>query len=261
MEERFRRRYGDDERRFAEPAPREYGYEGRRGSYEDRSPRSGHERGFLDRAGDELRSWFGDEEAEMRRREDERRARWRGRPAPPSGEGEGWRRGETEERERRAPDGDVDERVWAEQWGYVDDPYERRAMPGGRSRDQRWSEGPRPGRGARGDYWVADGPHAGRGPKGYRRSDGRILEDVCDLLCEHGALDASSIEVQVVAGEVTLLGFIPTRPQKRLAEDLADSVSGVKEVHNQLRLSQAPDSPSATTPPPPSPQDWRNRAA
>ena len=28
-------------------------------------------RGFFDRAGDELRSWFGDEEAERRRRQDE----------------------------------------------------------------------------------------------------------------------------------------------------------------------------------------------
>jgi hypothetical protein len=31
------------------------------------------DRGFLDRAGDELRSWFGDEEAQRRREEDERR--------------------------------------------------------------------------------------------------------------------------------------------------------------------------------------------
>ena len=31
-----------------------------------------HDRGFLDRAGDEVRSWFGDEDAEHRRRSDER---------------------------------------------------------------------------------------------------------------------------------------------------------------------------------------------
>ena len=30
------------------------------------------DRGFFDRAGDEVRSWFGDEEAERRRRMDER---------------------------------------------------------------------------------------------------------------------------------------------------------------------------------------------
>ena len=41
----------------------------------DRSGRSrDEERGFLDRAGDEVRSWFGDEEAERRRERDEREA-------------------------------------------------------------------------------------------------------------------------------------------------------------------------------------------
>ncbi len=53
-----------------------YGY----GRYEDRPERSSHygpyddprDRGFFDRAGDEIRSWFGDEEAERRRRIDER---------------------------------------------------------------------------------------------------------------------------------------------------------------------------------------------
>ncbi|HEY5723308.1 MAG TPA: DUF2171 domain-containing protein [Allosphingosinicella sp.] len=35
--------------------------------------RGGDDRGFLERAGDELRSWFGDEEAERRREADERR--------------------------------------------------------------------------------------------------------------------------------------------------------------------------------------------
>ena len=39
----------------------------------DRSdPRSGRERGFFDRAGDEISSWFGDEEAERRREMDDR---------------------------------------------------------------------------------------------------------------------------------------------------------------------------------------------
>lgn len=34
--------------------------------------RSGRDRGFVERAGDEVRSWFGDEDAERRRRMDER---------------------------------------------------------------------------------------------------------------------------------------------------------------------------------------------
>jgi osmotically-inducible protein OsmY len=106
--------------------------------------------------------------------------------------------------------------------------------------------------------WTTRGPFAGRGPKGYERSDERIREDVCDLLCEHGALDASSVEVQVQGREVTLLGFVPSRLQKRLAEDLADSVSGVHEVHNQLRVSQTA---TAGEPGQPGQTDRRDRAA
>jgi osmotically-inducible protein OsmY len=109
--------------------------------------------------------------------------------------------------------------------------------------------------------WMTRGPFSGRGPKGYERSDERIREDVCDLLCEHGAVDASNVEVRVQGREVTLAGFVPSRLQKRLAEDLADSVSGVHEVHNQLRVS-----PTATTTQPgqpgeAGPTDWRDRAA
>lgn len=55
---------------------RRYGY----GRHEDHPERTSHygpyddprDRGFFDRAGDEVRSWFGDEEAERRRRLDER---------------------------------------------------------------------------------------------------------------------------------------------------------------------------------------------
>jgi|GEM_PF-664922 len=56
-----RRRDDDVERRYRD---REAGY-GRPRDYDE-------DRGFFDRAGDELRSWFGDEEAERRRRWDER---------------------------------------------------------------------------------------------------------------------------------------------------------------------------------------------
>ena len=37
--------------------------------------RAGNERGFFDRAGDEISSWFGDDEAERRREMDERSGR------------------------------------------------------------------------------------------------------------------------------------------------------------------------------------------
>ena len=39
-------------------------------------------------------------------------------------------------------------------------------------------------------------------------------------------------------GEVTLTGTVDDRQAKRLAEDIAESVSGVREVHNQIRVQQ-----------------------
>ena len=80
------------------------------------------------------------------------------------------------------------------------------------------------------------GGFAGRGPKGYMRSDERIREDVSDKLMEHPDLDASEIEVGVAKGEVTLTGSVDSRWAKRLAEDIAESCGGVRDVMNQLRV-------------------------
>ena len=88
------------------------------------------------------------------------------------------------------------------------------------------------------ELWFIPGPYSGRGPRGYQRSDQRIEEDICERLTHHGQLDASDIQVQVKNGEVTLTGTVESRQAKRLAEDLLDSVSGVKDVHNQLRVQQ-----------------------
>lgn len=82
---------------------------------------------------------------------------------------------------------------------------------------------------------AAGGPHRGRGPKGYRRSDARILEDVSERLSEDRYLDASEIEVEVQDGEVTLKGRVADREARRRAEDLAMAVSGVRHVMNHLR--------------------------
>ncbi|MET0527884.1 MAG: BON domain-containing protein [Microvirga sp.] len=117
------------------------------------------DRGFFERAGDEVRSWFGDEKAERRRDRDMREA------------------------------------------GY----------------------------------------HRGRGPKGYQRSDARIMEDVNDRLTDDPHLDASEIEVSVTGREVTLTGTVNSRFEKRHAEDLAESVSGVSHVQNNLRVQQYAD--------------------
>ena len=128
---------------------RDRGYEYGRGEYG-----TGEERGWWDRASDEVASWFGDEEAERRRRMDEQR------------------------------------------------------------------------------------PHRGKGPKGYRRSDERIKEDVNDRLSE-GYLDATEIMVAVDNGEVTLTGTVNSRADKRRAEDIAEYVSGVSNVENRLRVKDA----------------------
>lgn len=116
------------------------------------------ERGFFERAGDEIASWFGDDDADRRRRADARQ----------------------------------------------------------------------------GDEGAQH--HRGRGPRGYQRSDERIREDVNDHLTEDPHLDASDIEVTVSGREVTLSGTVESRFAKRHAEDIADSVSGVTHVQNNLRV-------------------------
>ena len=80
--------------------------------------------------------------------------------------------------------------------------------------------------------------HRGHGPAGYIRSDERIREDASDKLTDDWRVDARAIEVSVASGEVTLDGSVPSREQKRRAEDLIDSLSGVKHVQNNLRVSE-----------------------
>lgn len=128
----------------------------RSGDYDRERYQGGEERGWWDRASDAVASWFGDEDAERRRRMDEQRAHRRG-----------------------------------------------------------------------------------RGPKGYRRSDERIREDVNDRLGDDYYIDASDIEVQVSNTEVTLTGTVQNRNDKRRAEDIAESVSGVTNVENRLRVKQS----------------------
>src|SRR4051794_21441524 len=76
----------------------------------------------------------------------------------------------------------------------------------------------------------------GRGPKGYKRSDERIKEEVCEALTDDHEVDASEIDVSVKNGEVTLAGWVGERRIKYLAEQIVDHVGGVVEIHNQLRV-------------------------
>jgi len=80
------------------------------------------------------------------------------------------------------------------------------------------------------------GRFSGKGPKGYQRSDDRIREDVCERLTHHPEIDASEIDVKVTNGEVTLTGTVDERQSKRMAEEVVENISGVKDVHNQVRV-------------------------
>jgi osmotically-inducible protein OsmY len=152
--------YDYDRYEYGERAREPYyqrSYEGEyRGPYYRGGRGRGEERGFFERAGDEIKSWFGDEEAERRRRADE----------------------------------------------------------------------------------IRRGLYAGRGPRGYRRSDERIREDINDHLTEDWYVDPSDVEVTVNNGLVTLTGRVDSRDDKRRVEDIAESVSGVMDVSNQLRVER-----------------------
>jgi hypothetical protein len=85
---------------------------------------------------------------------------------------------------------------------------------------------------------IPRGRFTGRGPKGYQRSDERIREDVSEDLSQSGEIDASEIEVKVNGCVVTLDGEVETREDKRLAEDIAETTPGVRDVHNNLRVKR-----------------------
>lgn len=82
--------------------------------------------------------------------------------------------------------------------------------------------------------------HYGKGPKGWKRSDERIKEEVCEALYNSDEVDASQIEISVKDGVVSLKGTVDTRSTKRITEDLVDDVAGVSDVENLLTLNTEP---------------------
>jgi osmotically-inducible protein OsmY len=80
--------------------------------------------------------------------------------------------------------------------------------------------------------------HRGKGPKGYRPTDGRLAELVCERLTDDPVIDARNISVDVKDGEVTLTGSVEERRQKYAAEDVVADVFGVCEVHNNLSVAR-----------------------
>jgi osmotically-inducible protein OsmY len=82
------------------------------------------------------------------------------------------------------------------------------------------------------------GPHRGKGPKGYERSDDRIREDVSDRFYDDPYIDASDISIRVEGKEVILEGNVDSKEAKRRAEYLAESIRGVKDVENRLKINR-----------------------
>jgi hypothetical protein len=91
------------------------------------------------------------------------------------------------------------------------------------------------------------GPHAGKGPQGFQRSDERVKEMIHEALTDHEHIDATHITVDVKSGEVVLTGTVDDRNAKRLAEDIVERVSGVKDVQNQLRVLTQGQAMSSST--------------
>ncbi|MFL5472842.1 MAG: BON domain-containing protein [Gemmatimonadales bacterium] len=71
-----------------------------------------------------------------------------------------------------------------------------------------------------------------------RRSDDKIYKEIRELLTNSPDLDASEVELHVESGEVTLTGTIDSRDARWLAEDLVNSLTGVREVNNRLKVAR-----------------------
>jgi BON domain-containing protein len=150
------------------------------------------------------------------------------------GQRQGWDRGWDRVNEGRGWEGDRGRQFGTGQSSYWNERYG--GTTGGRGWREGWNEAMR-----------GEGQHTGKGPRNYKRQDNRIEEDINERLTQHSMIDASDIEVTVSNGEVTLRGYVDRREAKRLAEDLAEAVFGVKEVHNQIRVKQTGEGEEATT--------------
>ena len=89
--------------------------------------------------------------------------------------------------------------------------------------------------------------HYGKGPKGYKRTDDRVKENVSEALYSDPNVDATDIEVEVKDGTVILKGSVESRQIKRAAEDCVDHLSGVEDVRNELTIKKS-TSPSSGIP-------------
>jgi hypothetical protein len=115
-------------------------------------------------------------------------------------------------------------------------------------------------RGETGTYWNQSTPHMdnfarselrpdlhpeverhyiGRGPKGWKRTDEMLKEEVSLALTRSLEVDPSELEVEVKDHCVYLKGTLPTKGMRLVAEDLVGSVPGVEDVFTQIRIKKA----------------------
>jgi osmotically-inducible protein OsmY len=76
------------------------------------------------------------------------------------------------------------------------------------------------------------------GPRARRKSDDSLREEIREILTADPELEATDIEVEVEDGAVTLRGAVVDSDARLLAEELVESLAGVREVHNRLRVER-----------------------
>jgi hypothetical protein len=86
----------------------------------------------------------------------------------------------------------------------------------------------------------------GRGPKGYKRSDERLREDISERLMHSDTIDSSDVTVEVTEGRVSLQGTVPERYMKHAIEDVVDSCHGVQDIDNRIRVERGERSGSSS---------------
>ncbi|WP_437555519.1 BON domain-containing protein [Sorangium sp. So ce367] len=74
-----------------------------------------------------------------------------------------------------------------------------------------------------------------------------MREDICDQISDQPDLDASDVEVKVQSGEVILSGTVRERRFKHQLEALAERISGVVDVRNEIRLHREQQQGEART--------------
>jgi osmotically-inducible protein OsmY len=84
-----------------------------------------------------------------------------------------------------------------------------------------------------------EGTLAGRKTTGSARlRDESLAQELREILSKDPELDATDLHVEVEGGAVTLTGEVSSADAKLLAEELVESVVGVREVHNRLRVER-----------------------